>query len=53
MNKLYAIYKQTSDLNDLPDYVLCLCSDCAAFPSTRTAIELNDAPADACCTGCN
>ena len=38
---LYAIYKQTSDLNDLPDYVLSLCADCAAAPSTRTAVKLD------------
>lgn len=53
MNKLYAIYKRTSDLNDLPDYVLCLCDDCAAATSSCTAIELDVASADARCDDCN
>ena len=47
MTSLYAIYKQTSDLNDLPDYVLSLCDSCAAAPSTRTAVKL-DTDTDFC-----
>ena len=53
MNKLYAIYKHTSDPNDLPDYTLYLCADCADnFPSTRIAIALDDSPTDNSCYSC-
>lgn len=51
MVKLYGIYKQTSDLADLPDDVLALCDSCAAAPSSRLAIELD--PTDAPCCNCS
>lgn len=46
MNKLYAIYKLSSDLDGLPDNVLSLCADCADRPTSRTRIELDDTTAD-------
>lgn len=53
MNKLYAIYKQTSDLDDLPDYVLCLCDNCAAAVSSRTAVALDTTAELASCNYCS
>jgi hypothetical protein len=46
MNKLYAVYELISDLNDLPDEVLCLCPHCAlrTHDSDRTYIELDPTP---------
>lgn len=49
-HKLYAIYKMTSDTDGLPDDVMVFCDTCAAYPSSRTLIQLDDASTS--CDGC-
>ena len=48
---LYASYKATSDLTDLPDNVIALCTTCASAPSNNTLIELE--PTNHPCYNCS
>ena len=52
--KLYAVYKLTSDLDDLPDEVIAVCGHCRGdlvADFKRTYIELDVAGHD--CTICS